>query len=147
VSYGGEAGPDLAEVAHRTGLPPDEVIRRHAAVVYRVHAVGFAPGFPYLAGQDPCLQVPRRATPRTRVPSGSVAIASGQTGIYPRAGPGGWHLIGRTPMRPFMPGRERVFLIDAGDEVIFEPIAEERWGGLDKAAAAGEWVAQEVASG
>lgn len=101
VCYGGESGPDLPEAAQRAGLTPEEFAARHASSEYRVAMLGFAPGFPYLLGLDPALQQPRRATPRVRVPVGSVAIGGAQTGIYPRELPGGWALIGRTPLGLF----------------------------------------------
>jgi KipI family sensor histidine kinase inhibitor len=122
VCYGGEAGPDLAEVARCTGLSEVEVKRLHAAGNYRVHAVGFSPGFPYLAGLEPRLQVPRRATPRTRVPAGSVAIGGAQTGIYPSAGPGGWQLLGRTNWQLFHPTRRPPARLQVGDQVKFVPV-------------------------
>ncbi|HMA33935.1 MAG TPA: 5-oxoprolinase subunit PxpB [Chloroflexia bacterium] len=97
VGYGGVGGPDLAEVAARQGLTPAEVIALHSGTLYRVFMLGFAPGFAYLGPLPPALVIPRRATPRPRVPPGSVAIAGHQTGIYPLATPGGWHLLGQTP--------------------------------------------------
>lgn len=112
-------GPDLAEVAQRTGLPADEVVRRHTAVDYAVAFLGFAPGFPYLVGLDPALHVPRRATPRTRVPAGSVGLAGEQTGVYPQATPGGWQLIGRTEAVLFDPARTPPALLSAGDRLRF----------------------------
>ena len=101
VTYGGEAGPDLEDVARVSGLTPDEVCRRHAAREYLVCFVGFLPGFPYLGLLHPSLRLPRRETPRPRVPPGSVAIAGEYTGIYPWASPGGWHIIGRTDITLF----------------------------------------------
>lgn len=101
VTYGGDAGPDLPEVARACGLTPEDVVRRHAAGEYRVCFIGFLPGFPYLGLLDPGLRLPRRATPRARVAPGSVAIAGEYTGIYPWASPGGWHVIGRTEVRLF----------------------------------------------
>lgn len=89
-------GPDLEDVARATGLSPDEVVRRHASVTYRVYLLGFVPGFAYLGDVDEALRLPRRPSPRTRVPAGSVAIAGAQTAVYPLATPGGWHLLGRT---------------------------------------------------
>jgi inhibitor of KinA len=91
----------------------------HAGVTYRVYMMGFVPGFAYMASVDPRIALPRRATPRTRVPAGSVAIAAGQTGIYPMETPGGWHLIGRTHVRPYDPARADPFLFRAGDQVRF----------------------------
>jgi len=101
VHYGGDAGPDLAEVAASCRLSPEDVCQRHAAAEYVVCFVGFLPGFPYLGLLDGALQLPRRATPRPRVPPGSVAIAGEYTGIYPCASPGGWHIIGRTDVSLF----------------------------------------------
>jgi len=98
------------------------VIARHAAAEYRVAFIGFLPGFPYLMGLDPALHVPRRATPRTRVPAGSVAIGGAQTGIYPVASPGGWHVIGRTAIRLFDPAAAQPSLLRAGDRVRFVPV-------------------------
>jgi KipI family sensor histidine kinase inhibitor len=116
-------GPDLDEVASRTGLSRDEVIRRHTAPEYRVYLLGFAPGFAYLGDLDPSLVLPRKAAPRTRVPAGSVAIAGAQTGVYPLATPGGWHLIGTTPLAMFDPAREPAVLLRVGDRVRFEKIS------------------------
>lgn len=147
VVYGGEYGIDLEDVSARHGITRNELIARHSEVVYTVAMLGFMPGFCYLAGLDPSIATPRRTDPRAATPAGTVAIGGVQANIASLEAPSGWHLLGRTPMRPFMPGRERVFLIDAGDEIVFEPIPTERWASLDKAAAAGEWVAQEVASG
>jgi len=112
-------GPDLAEVAEATGLDADEVIERHRGRDYRVSLLGFVPGFAYLTELDPRLVLPRRSAPRPRVPAGSVAIAGGQTGIYPAATPGGWHLIGRTSTRMFDPAREPAALLSVGDHVRF----------------------------
>ena len=119
VRYGGEHGPDLGEVARHCGLTEDEVVRRHAAGDYEVAFLGFTPGFPYLAGLDPALAVPRLATPRKRVPAGSVAIGGSQTGIYPLPSPGGWRVIGWTPASLFDPEREPVSLVRMGDRVVF----------------------------
>lgn len=124
VEYGGERGPDLAEVAVALGLSAEEVVARHHAAEYRVAMLGFSPGFPYLLGLDPRLALPRRATPRTRVPAGSVAIGGAQTGIYPRESPGGWHVIGWTPRTLFDPARESPALLAPGDRVRF--VAEGR---------------------
>lgn len=119
VRYGGEFGEDLAEVAALTGMDPQEVIARHAAGRYRVHMLGFTPGFAYLGGLDPALAVPRRATPRLRVPAGSVGLAGIQTGIYPCESPGGWRLIGRTSRTLFDPSAAEPCLLQPGDEVRF----------------------------
>jgi len=122
VCYAAAHAPDLAVVAAQAGLPASEVIARHCAPLYRVAMLGFAPGFPYLIGLDPALHTPRRADPRTQVPAGAVAIGGGQTGIYPRALPGGWQIIGRTPQVLFDPGRQPASLLQAGDGVRFRPI-------------------------
>ncbi len=123
VRYGGEFGPDLDAVAAHAGLTPQEVIARHNATDYSVAMIGFAPGFPYLLGLDPTLAMPRKATPRTRVPAGSVGIGGAQCGIYPREGPGGWQLIGRTDALLFEPanGNEPT-LLRPGDRVRFVAI-------------------------
>lgn len=119
VSYGGAAGPDLADVARHTGLAPEEVVRRHAAGVYTVFFLGFQPGFAYLGGLDAALHTPRRAEPRLAVPAGSVGIGGEQTGIYPAASPGGWQLIGRTALALFDPARQPPTLLLPGDRVRF----------------------------
>lgn len=116
VHYDGE---DLADLARDLGMTPEELVRRHAAPVYRVAFLGFAPGFPYLTGLDPALHTSRRGEPRVRVPAGSVAIAGEFTGIYPRATPGGWHLIGRTNAVLFDAARASPALLAPGDEVRF----------------------------
>jgi KipI family sensor histidine kinase inhibitor len=116
VVYNGE---DLAEVGRRTGLDAEEVIARHSGRDYRVWLLGFAPGFPYLGVLDEALHLPRRETPRARIAAGSVAIAGGQTGIYPSESAGGWHVIGRTVRRMFDLRREEPFLLRAGDAVRF----------------------------
>ncbi|MEN0112136.1 MAG: 5-oxoprolinase subunit PxpB, partial [Planctomycetota bacterium] len=122
VCYGGEFGPDLEGLAERAGLAISEVVRRHHSAEYRVGAVGFRPGFPYLVGLDPRLHTPRLGDPRTTVPAGSVAIGGAYTGVYPEASPGGWNVIGRTPRRMHDPGRQRPALVATGDVVRFRPI-------------------------
>jgi inhibitor of KinA len=119
VRYGGEWGPDLAEVAAHCGFSEEEVVRRHTEPEYRVFMLGFAPGFPYLGGLDPALATPRRATPRTRIPAGSVGIAGTQTGIYPLETPGGWQIIGRTSLRLFDPGLPEPCRLRPGDRLRF----------------------------
>ena len=125
VCYGGDFGPDLPDVAALSGCTEEEVIRLHSGTEYRVYVVGFVPGFAYMGVVDDRLALPRRAVPRTRVPAGSVAIAAGQTGIYPIETPGGWHLLGRTPIRPFDPGRAQPVLFRPGDRVRFHAIDRE----------------------
>jgi KipI family sensor histidine kinase inhibitor len=121
VRYGGEHGPDLADVAAFARLSEAEVIARHTGRVYRVFMMGFLPGFPYLGIVDPAIAAPRRATPRVRVPAGSVGIAGPQTGIYPAETPGGWQVIGRTPVKLFDVSRADAFLLQPGDAVEFYP--------------------------
>jgi KipI family sensor histidine kinase inhibitor len=130
VCYGGEHGPDLGAVASQARLDPDEVIARHATAEYTVAMIGFAPGFPYLLGLDRTLEVPRRAHPRTRVPAGSVAIGGAQTGIYPRELPGGWNLIGRTPLTLFDAERDPPCLLAPGNRVRFRPIGADEFARL-----------------
>lgn len=123
VCYEGVHAPDLAEVARHTGLSEDRVVAQHCGVEYEVRAVGFSPGFPYLGGLPAPLHTPRRPTPRTLVPAGSVGIGGAQTGIYSLATPGGWNLIGRTPRRLFLPEAEPPTLLRVGDRVRFKPIS------------------------
>lgn len=124
VCYDDPFGPDLEDVATFAGCSIDEVIQRHLAPQYRVFVVGFVPGFAYMASVDPRIAAPRRASPRLKVPPGSVAIAAGQTGIYPADTPGGWSLIGRCPIRPYDPDRAEPFLFRPGDTVRFTRISE-----------------------
>ena len=123
VVYGGAAGPDLDSAAAELGMTPAELAQRHAAGIYTVAMIGFAPGFPYLLGLDPRLALPRLATPRTSVPAGSVAIGGMQTGIYPRESPGGWRLIGRTPSPLFDPAGDPPTLLAPGDRMRFVAVA------------------------
>jgi inhibitor of KinA len=130
VCYGGDLGPDLASVASFAGMQEDDVVSAHAATTYRVFMLGFVPGFAYLGIVDERIAMPRHSTPRVRVPLGSVGIAGVQTGVYPAETPGGWQLIGRTPVKPFEPSRENPFLMKAGDSVQFYPIDRneyDRW--------------------
>ena len=123
VLYGGEEGPDLANVCEHSGLSEEEVIRIHSGRDYRVFMLGFTPGFPYLGGMDERIATPRLAHPRTLIPAGSVGIAGAQTGIYPSASPGGWQLIGRTPLKLYDPDREVPILAGAGDYIRFRPVS------------------------
>lgn len=144
VVYGGEFGIDLEAVAARHGVSPDEIIRRHTAGHYYVAMLGFMPGFAYLAGLDPQLATPRRDDPRTMTPSGTISIGGVQAGIQCLAGPSGWHLLGRTPARTYHPRREPVFLVEPGDAVTFYAIDAREWDALDRAAEAGEPIAELV---
>lgn len=127
VVYGGSYGPDLQEVADHSGLSKEDVIRIHSSGKYHVYMIGFAPGFPYLGGMDDRIATPRKANPRASIPAGSVGIAGAQTGVYPISTPGGWQLLGRTPLQLFNPNREEPSLLQAGDEVRFVPISEEEY--------------------
>lgn len=128
VCYGDTCGEDLEAVARHTGLSPAEIVHRHTTATYRVAMLGFAPGFAYLLGMDPALQVPRHERPRTRVPTGSIGLAGMQTGVYPSVLPGGWQLIGRTPRRLVDLGdAQRPCLLAPGDRVRFEAIDRERF--------------------
>lgn len=123
VCYGGDYGPDLNYVAEYHGLSPEEVIKRHSEVEYLVYMIGFMPGFPFMGGLDPSLATPRLSKPRTLVPKGSVGIAGQQTGLYPLDSPGGWQLIGRTPLTMFDAGQDPPTLLRSGDWVRFVPIS------------------------
>jgi KipI family sensor histidine kinase inhibitor len=125
VCYGGEFGPDMKRVSEHTGLSPEDVIAIHSGSCYHVFMMGFTPGFPYLGGMDRRLETPRLPNPRTVIPEGSVGIAGKQTGIYPITSPGGWNLVGRTPLRLFDQEREAPFLLEAGMNIVFVPISAE----------------------
>ena len=122
VCYGGEFGPDLGQVAMHAGLTVEEIVALHSGASYFVQAIGFAPGFAYLGGLPGKIHTPRRATPRTQVPAGAVGIGGALTGVYPLATPGGWNLIGRTPLKMFDSERREPVLIRAGDHVRFRVI-------------------------
>ncbi|QCK88483.1 5-oxoprolinase subunit PxpB [Phreatobacter aquaticus] len=142
VVYGGEFGIDLEDVAAKHGLTPNEVIRRHSERIYPVAMLGFLPGFAYLSNADQTIALPRRVDPRLKTPAGSVSIGGIQALFASVEAPSGWHLLGRTPVRNFMPDRDPVFLVGAGEEVVFQPIDASRWDALDAQAAAGEPVAE-----
>lgn len=135
VCYGGASGPDLDALAAHAGLGTAATIALHAGGDYRVAMLGFAPGFPYLLGLDQRLAMPRRADPRQRVPAGSVAIGGNQTGIYPAELPGGWQLIGRTPLRLFDANAASPALLQAGDRVRFRAIDTDAFHRLAETAA------------
>ncbi|MET3575002.1 5-oxoprolinase subunit PxpB [Bhargavaea ullalensis] len=127
VCYGGEFGPDLPFVAEHNGLTEEEVIKIHSAGSYDVKMIGFAPGFPFLGGLDERIAAPRRPSPRLEIPARTVGIAGSQTGVYPIGTPGGWQLIGRTPVDLFLPGEEIPSLLRPGDRVTFRPITQEEF--------------------
>lgn len=127
VCYGGKLGPDLSFVADHNGLTPDQVIDIHSNGKYLVHMIGFAPGFPYIGGMSEQIAAPRKASPRLKIPARSVGIAGKQTGVYPIESPGGWQIIGRTPVRLFRPNENPPSLLKAGDRVKFTPICFEEF--------------------
>lgn len=132
VCYGGDFGPDLGDVAAMHGITPARVIALHASTNYLVYFLGFVPGFAYLGELPEGLVTPRLATPRKRVPAGSVGIAGTQTGVYPFATPGGWRLLGRTPLAMFRADTDGLSLLSIGDRVRFVPISRERYAALEK---------------
>ena len=132
VCYGGDFGPDIEYVANSNNLTEEEVVLLHSEPEYLIYMVGFTPGFPFLGGLSEKLHTPRLKTPRTLVPEGSVGIANAQTGIYPIASPGGWQLIGRTPVKLFAPERDNPILYQAGDFLRFKPISLSEYLRLEK---------------
>jgi KipI family sensor histidine kinase inhibitor len=137
--YGGDLGPDLEFVARHNGLTPEEVVGVHADTDYLVYMMGFTPGFPYLGGMSERIAAPRLETPRTATPAGSVGIAQRQTGIYPVESPGGWRIIGRTPIRLFDPTREPPVAIEAGDYVRFAAIDADAYAEIARQVEAGAY--------
>lgn len=127
VCYGGEYGPDLANIAENAGLSEQEVIDIHCSKDYLIYMLGFLPGFVYLGGLDERIHTPRLANPRISIPAGSVGIAASQTGIYPLNSPGGWQLLGMTPVKTYDPERETPILVEAGDYIRFVPVTEEEF--------------------
>jgi KipI family sensor histidine kinase inhibitor len=138
VCYDGDAGPDLDASARATGLGIDDVVTLHAGTQYVVYMLGFLPGFAFMGDVPAALRLPRRSEPRTRVPAGSVAIATGLTAIYPFESPGGWHLLGRCPVPLFDAARPAPALLAAGDRVRFAPVSTAEYARLDTALRAGE---------
>ena len=132
VCYGGEFGPDLDEVAAAHGLKPAQVIELHSSKTYHAYFLGFAPGFAYLGDLPAAIATPRLSSPRKKVPAGSVAIAERQTAVYPMATPGGWRLLGRTPLQVFRADRKPMGLISIGDLVRFRPITRREFGELEQ---------------
>ena len=138
--YGGEFGPDLEFVAQNAGISTDEVVDIHSGADYLIYMMGFSPGFPYLGGLSEKLHTPRLQTPRTEIPAGSVGIAESQTGVYPVASPGGWRLIGRTPVKMFDQDNEPPSLLSAGDYIRFVPLAgEDEYSDIQRRVESGEY--------
>lgn len=127
VCYGGEYGPDIANIAENAGLSEQEVIDIHCSKDYLIYMLGFLPGFVYLGGLDERIHTPRLANPRISIPAGSVGIAASQTGIYPLNSPGGWQLLGMTPVKTYDPERETPILVEAGDYIRFVPVTEDEF--------------------
>ena len=139
VCYGGEFGPDLEHVAQFHGITPDEVVRLHTDPTYLIAMLGFLPGFAYLSGLNPDLETPRLEVPRVRIEAGAVGIGGAQTGIYPLPSPGGWQIIGRSPLRPYDAEREPAFLYAAGDSIEFEAISPDEYAEIEAALQAGTY--------
>src|SRR5215468_3048942 len=146
VAYGGENGIDLDDVAKTLNTTPDNIVARHVAGQYRVAMIGFTPGWSYLSGLEKFLHMPRRENPRLQTPAGTISVGGVQTGIQCLAGPSGWHLLGRTPVRTFQLHRDPIFLLEPGDRVTFFPIDAKTFDEQDRAAAAGEIVAELMAA-
>ena len=141
--YGGEYGRDLDFVAEHNGLSPEEVVRVHASKAYLIYMLGFVPGFAYLGGMCPRIATPRLPTPRAKIPAGSVGIAGDQTGIYPAESPGGWRLIGRTPLELFHPEADPPVLLQMGNYVRFVQITAEEFSRIEEEVAQGTYRAKE----
>lgn len=139
VCYGGEYGPDLENIAKHAGLTQEEVIKIHSSRDYLIYMLGFLPGFCYLGGLDERIHTPRLANPRIKIHAGSVGIGGSQTGIYPLDSPGGWQLMGMTPVKTYDPSREKPILVEAGDYIRFRPIDEEEYKRIKEMVERGEY--------
>jgi len=146
VAYGGEHGIDLEDVAKTLKTTPDDVVARHIAGDYRVAMIGFTPGWSYLSGLETFLHMPRRQNPRLLTPAGTISVGGVQTGVQCLAGPSGWHLLGRTAVRTYQLHREPTFLLEPGDRVTFSVVDDKTFAEQDRAAEAGEIVAELIAS-
>lgn len=148
VCYEGEYAPDVDDVAEAGGISRAQVVQQHADTLFHVYMLGFVPGYPYMGDLPPALVLPRRSNPRTRVPPGSVAIASVMTAIYPLESPGGWHLIGSTPVRLFNISSPQPALLSPGDKVRFKPVGQAEYLSIRRAVEADDYelVCQKVAS-
>jgi KipI family sensor histidine kinase inhibitor len=146
VAYGGEHGIDLEDFAKTLRIPPDDVVARHIASEYRVAMIGFSPGWSYLSGLHRSLQMPRRQDPRLLTPAGTISIGGVQTGIQCLAGPSGWHLLGRTPVRTYQLHRDPIFLLEPGDRVTFYAVDAKTFAEQERAAEHGEIIAELMAA-
>ena len=146
VVYGGEHGIDLEDVAKARGTTPEDIVARHVAGDYRVAMIGFTPGWSYLSGLSEFLHMPRRQNPRLLTPAGTISIGGVQTGVQCLAGPSGWHLLGRTPVRTYQLHRDPIFLLEPGDAVTFFAIDEQQFAEQDRAAEHGKIVAEMIAA-
>ena len=146
VVYGGEHGIDLEDVAKALKTTPDQIVARHVAGDYRVAMIGFTPGWSYLSGLEKSLHMPRRQNPRLLTPAGTISIGGVQTGVQCLAGPSGWHLLGRTAVRTYQLHRDPTFLLEPGDNVSFTPVDARTFAEQDRAAEAGELIAEQIAS-
>jgi 5-oxoprolinase (ATP-hydrolysing) subunit B len=146
VVYGGEHGIDLEDVAKTLNTTPDDIVARHTAGDYRVAMIGFTPGWSYLSGLADFLHLPRRQNPRLLTPSGTISIGGVQTGVQCLAGPSGWHLLGQTAVRTYQLHRDPTFLLEPGDAITFSAVDTKTFAEQDRAAAAGEFVAELITS-
>ena len=146
VVYGGAHGIDLEDVAKTLNTTPDEIVARHVAGDYRVAMIGFTPGWSYLSGLEKFLHMPRRQNPRLLTPAGTVSIGGMQTGVQCLAGPSGWHLLGQTAVRTYQLHRDPIFLLEPGDNVTFVSVDAKTFAEQDRAAEAGEFIAEQIAS-
>jgi len=146
VAYGGEHGIDLEDVAKTLNTTPDDIVARHVAGDYRVAMIGFTPGWSYLSGLEKFLHMPRRQNPRLLTPAGTVSVGGVQTGVQCLAGPSGWHLLGRTAVRTYQLHRKPTFLLEPGDRITFTKVDDKTFAEQDRAAEAGEIIAELIAS-
>lgn len=147
VLYGGEMGPDLSEVARYNAMPEEEVVSIHSSQPYLIYMMGFVPGFPYLGGMSKQIATPRRENPRAKIEAGSVGIAGEQTGVYPLETPGGWQIIGRTPLKLYDPEREEPILLSAGSYLRFVPIDQKVFNEIEQSVTRGEYRVRSYAKG